>query len=151
MQGSLFPTPPQWSDQSREPEKPCGEQAHVSNLSPVDVLSWSLVVGFGLSAILSTVCAVLAWSNGQPRVVRALCDSMAALERDRAAWLQTMETFADAARHDLEQATEQKRKAQNTANRAQAREVPKANPAQTLMGDDDAGLQAVREYWAARS
>ena len=113
------------------------------------MLSWSLVVGFGLSALLSAVCAVVAWSNGQPRVVRGLCDSMAALERDRVAWLQTMETFAGAARHDLELATEQKRKAQNTANRAKTPEPKPVSPG-GLMGDDDAGLQAVREYWAAR-
>ena len=76
---------------------------------------------------------------------------MAALERDRVAWMQTMETFAGAARHDLEQATEQKRKAQNVANRAGRAEVkPVVNAAPGLMGDDDAGLQAVREYWAAR-
>lgn len=112
------------------------------------VLSTSILVACALCSVGALACAVIAWSNGQPRVVRALRDQMTALEADRVEWLQRMSSFADAARHDLEQSEVYNRKAQNRENRSK-RQEPNAVPTPSF-GDDDAGLAAVEQYWAGR-
>ena len=115
-------------------------------------LSASILVAYGVATLVCVVCAVLAWSNAQPRVIRGLRDSMQALEAGQAEWLTRMDSFADAARHDLELADGHRKKAQAVANRGGGRQVPAEAPNGPTLAFDtgDAGIAQAAAYWAGR-
>jgi len=117
----------------------------------VGAVSASVLVACLFSALAAGACAVLAWSNARPATLRRLLQKMEALQGDRTEWLQRMESFADAAAHDLDQAKEQRRAVQNKANR-QVREERRNGPEihGAVFGPGDEGIDAARAYWAQR-
>ena len=151
MQGSNFPTPLYVVTRifPRGAEKTLEKSTETCILTPSVVLTSSLLVAFGALSVISLACAVLAWSNGQPAVIRGLRDSMQQLEADRVVWLQRMDSYADAARHDLAQSADQRRRSQNAANRnRKADQAPAANGPPVM--NEDAVIAQAAEYWHGR-
>ncbi len=119
-------------------------------MHPRGVLAPSILVACAISAVTAAIFAVVAWLNSQPHVLAQLRHDLLALEADRVTWLQRMETFADAAQHDLEQAGEQRRKAQNAANR-NARTSSNGPPDQAdAPVSEEQLIEQTAAYWAGR-
>lgn len=113
------------------------------------VLAPSVLVACMISAVTAAIFAVVAWLNSQPHVVAELRTSMLRLEADRVEWLQRMDSFADAAQHDLDQAGDQRRKAQNVANRNKRTDSERANGPPAPLGADQV-LEQTAEFWRGR-